>query len=160
MSTGPMGEEVWLKHHPVGLKVEAASAEIHAELVCPLETPSYLPGNMIMTQRHNFIVGVRKCIFIVQEAQAKFSENCETQGHTMKSTQIVPKWMWEWGSSVHRPPLPEWWDNLPPPVQKTTKQQHHLCCWGYSHHSGTGLSPAHEPSLAHHSSLLCLQAIN
>ena len=50
----------------------------------------------------------------------------------------------EWesgGSGGHQPPFPEWWDNLPPTVQKTVRQQHHLCSWGYNHQSGTELLP-------------------
>ena len=68
------------------------------------------------------------------------------------------------GSSGHQPPFPEWWDNLPPTVQKTARQQHHLSSWGYSHQSGTELLPTHGPSPSRHSyiysdSMPCLQAI-
>ena len=76
---------------------------------------------------------------------------------------MAPKWTREWGSGGHQPPFPEWWDNLPPTVQKTGRQQHHLCSWGYSHQSGTELLPTHGPSPSRRGSLLglhaCLQAI-
>ena len=63
------------------------------------------------------------------------------------------------GSGGHQPPFPEWWDNLPPTVQKTARQQHHLCSWGYSHQSGTELLPTHGPSPSWCSSLLWLHVL-
>ena len=63
------------------------------------------------------------------------------------------------GSGSHQPPFPEWWDNLPPIVQKTARQQHHLCSWGYSHQSGTELLPTHGPSPSRCGSLLWLNVL-
>ena len=63
------------------------------------------------------------------------------------------------GSGGHQPPFPEWWDNLPPTVQKTARQQHHLCSWGYSHQSGTELLPTHGPSPSWRGSLLWLNVL-
>ena len=63
------------------------------------------------------------------------------------------------GSGGHQPPFPEWWDNLPPIVQKTARQQHHLCSWGYSHQSGTELLPIRGPSPSWCSSLLWLNVL-
>ena len=63
------------------------------------------------------------------------------------------------GSGGHQPPFPEWWDNLPPTVQKTARQQHHLCSWGYSHKSGTELLPTHGPSPSWCDSLLWLNVL-
>ena len=78
----------------------------------------------------------------------------------MKSTLMAPKWTREWGGSGgHQPPFPDWWDNLPPTVQKTARQQHHLCRWGYSHQSGTELLPTHWPSPSWCSSLLWLNVL-
>ena len=57
------------------------------------------------------------------------------------------------------PPFPEWWDNLPPTVQKTARQQHHICSWGYSHQSGTELLPTHGPSPSWCGSLLWLNVL-
>ena len=62
-----------------------------------------------------------------------------------------------WAS--HQPPFSEWWDNLPPTVQKTARQQHHLCSWGYSHKSGTELLPTHGPSPSWCDSLLRLNVL-
>ena len=57
------------------------------------------------------------------------------------------------------PPFPKWWDNLPPLDQKIARQQYHLCCWGYSHHSGTELLPTHGPSPPRCNSLLRLNVL-
>ena len=68
---------------PVCLKVEKAmtSAEINAELVCPLRTPNFPPGaHDYDARRHNLIEAVSKCMISRQEAQAKFSEYHEAQG--------------------------------------------------------------------------------
>ena len=64
-------------------KVEEAmtSAEINAELVCPLGTPNFPPGTHDYDpQRHILIEGVSKCMISGQEAQAKFNEYLEAQG--------------------------------------------------------------------------------
>ena len=58
---------------PIGLKVEEAmtSAEINAELVCPLRTPNFPPGTHDYDpKRHDLIEGVSKCMISGQEAQA------------------------------------------------------------------------------------------
>ena len=68
---------------PIGLKVEEAmtSAEINAELVCPLMTPNFPPGTHDYDpKRHDLIEGVSKCMISGQEAQAKFNEFREAQG--------------------------------------------------------------------------------
>ena len=68
---------------PIGLKVEEAmtSAEINAELVCPLRTPNFPPGTHDYNpKRHDLIEGVGKCMISGQEAQAKFNEFREAQG--------------------------------------------------------------------------------
>ena len=68
---------------PVGLKVEAAmaSAEINAELVCPLGTPSYPRGTHDYDPKtHNLFEWVNKCMIFRTEAQAKFNEYHEAQG--------------------------------------------------------------------------------
>ena len=67
---------------PFGLKVEDAmtSAEIHAELVCPVRTPNYPPGTHDYDpKRHNLIEGISKCMISGQEAQAKLNEYREAQ---------------------------------------------------------------------------------
>ena len=66
-----------------GLKVEEAmtSAEINAELVCPLRTPNFPAGTHDNDpKRHDLIEGVSKCMISGQEAQAKFNEFHEAQG--------------------------------------------------------------------------------
>ena len=68
---------------PIGLKVEEVmtSAEINAELVCPLTTPNFPPGTHDYDpKRHNLIEGVSKCMISGQEAQAKFNEYRKAQG--------------------------------------------------------------------------------
>ena len=68
---------------PIGLKVEEAmtSAEINAELVCPLRTPNFPPGTHDYDpKRHDLIEGVSKCMISRQEAQAKFNEFREALG--------------------------------------------------------------------------------
>ena len=78
--------------------------------------------------------------------------------HMMKST-LMKNERESGDSGGHQPPFPEWWDNLPPTVQKTAKQQHHLCSWGYSHQSGTELIPTHGPSPSRCGSLLWLNVL-
>ena len=63
------------------------------------------------------------------------------------------------GSGGHQLPFPEWWDNLPPTVQKTARQQHHLCSRGFSHKSGTELLPTRGPSPSWCDSLLWLNVL-
>ena len=58
-----------------------ASAEIKAELVSPLGTPSFPPGmHDYDPKRHNLIEGVSECMISRQEAQAQFYEHHEAQG--------------------------------------------------------------------------------
>ena len=68
---------------PIGLEIEEAmtSAEINAELVCPLRTPNFPPGTHDYDpKRHDLIEGVSKCMISRQEAQAKFNEFLEALG--------------------------------------------------------------------------------
>ena len=68
---------------PICLKVEEAmtSAEINAELVCPLRTPKFPPGTHDYDpKRHDLIEGASKCMIYRQEAQAKFNEYRVAQG--------------------------------------------------------------------------------
>ena len=56
---------------PIGLKVEEAmtSAEINADLVCPLTTPNFPPGmHDYDPKRHDLIEGVSKCMISRQGA--------------------------------------------------------------------------------------------
>ena len=65
-------------HHS---QVSCSSAEINAELVCPLRTPNFPPGTHDYDpKRHDLIEGVSKCMISRQEAQAKFNEFREAQG--------------------------------------------------------------------------------
>ena len=64
--------------------------------------------------------------------------------------------MGKWNKTKY---FPEWWNNLPPTVQKTARQQHHLCSWGYSHQSGTELLPTHGLSPSRCGSLLWLNVL-
>ena len=78
---------------PVGFKVEEAmaSAEINAELVCPLRTPNFPPGTHDYgPKRHDLIEGVSKCMISRQEAQAKFNEYHEGQGSHDEYTLMAP----------------------------------------------------------------------
>ena len=62
---------------PVGLKVEEAltSADIDAEMVCPLKMPSFPPGtHEYDPERHSLIEGVSKFMITREEARAKFHE--------------------------------------------------------------------------------------
>ena len=68
---------------PVGLKVEEAmtSADINAELVCPLRTPNFPPGKHDYNpRRDDLIEGVSKSMISRQESQAEFGEYHEAQG--------------------------------------------------------------------------------
>ena len=137
------------------------SAEINAELVCPLRTPNFPPETHDYDpKRHDLIEWVSKCMISGQEAQAKFNEYREAQGsHDEVYTDGAKMNEKVGGSGGHQPPFPEWWDNLSPTVQKTARQQHHLCIWGYSHKSGTELLPTHGPSPSWCDSLLWLNVL-
>ena len=79
---------------PIGLKVEEAmtSAEINAQLVCPLRTPNFPPGTHDYDpKRHDLIEGVSKCMISGQEAKAKFNEFVKHKDHMMKSTLMARK---------------------------------------------------------------------
>ena len=109
---------------PIGLKVEEAmtSAEIDIETVCPLKTPTFLPGtHEYDPKRHSLIEGVSKCMITREEAQAKFKEYHDAQGPQDEVYTDGSKIDESGGSSGHQRPVPEWWDDLPPAVQKTPK---------------------------------------
>ena len=105
--------------HPIGLKVEEAmtSAEINAELVCPLRTPNFPPGTHDNDpERHTLIEGVSKCMISGQEAKAKFNENRKSQGSHNEVYTDGSKMNESGGSGGHQQPFPEWRDNPPPTV--------------------------------------------
>ena len=71
------GSMTRLPTQPIGLKVEGAlpSAEIGAEMVCPLKIPSFPPGTHgCNPERHSLIKVVSKFIITREKAQAKFNE--------------------------------------------------------------------------------------
>ena len=73
------------------------SAEIDAEMVCPLKTPSFLPGtHQYYPKRHSLIEGMSKCKIKREEAQAKFSITM-LNDHMMKSTLTDLRLMRQWG---------------------------------------------------------------
>ena len=57
-----------------------------------------------------------------KEAQAKFNEYHDAQGSHDEVYNDGSKMNESGGSSSHQLPFPEWWDNLPPTVQKTARQ--------------------------------------
>ena len=84
---------------PVGLKVKEAmtSAEINAELVCPLRTLNFPPGTHDYNpKKQDLIEGVSECMISRQEAQAKFNKYRVVQGSHDEVTLMAPKWMREW----------------------------------------------------------------
>ena len=150
--------------HPIGLKVEAAmaSAEIDAKLVRPLRIPAFPPGtHNYNPKRHNLIEGVNKCMISRPEAQAKFRVYQETLGSHDEVFTDGSKMNERVGAAavINHHLFPEWWDNLPLLDQKIARQQYHLCCWGYSHHSGTELLPTHGPNPPRCNSLLWLNVL-
>ena len=71
---------------PTPPKVEEAmtSAEINAELVCPLRTPNFPPGTHDYDpKRHDLIEGVSKCMSVMSFVKHK--------DHMMKSRLMAPK---------------------------------------------------------------------
>ena len=95
----------------IGLKVEAAMAyaEINAEFVCPLGTPSFPPGKHdYHPKRQHFIEGVSKRMISREEAQAKFNEYNEAQGSHDEVYTDGSKMNESGGSSGHQPPFPGW----------------------------------------------------
>ena len=113
------------------------------------------------------IVRLPQCQWSKPDGYGKISQCITTTKHSKAKTVCI-WWSLHWwlqnewkngGSGGHQPPFPEWWDNLPPTVQKTARQQHHLCSWGYSHQSGTELLPTHGPSPSWRGSLLWLNVL-
>ena len=159
----------WKRRHdptpapPIGLKVEEAmtSAEINAELVCPLRTPNFPPGTHDYDpKRHDLIEGVSKCMISGQEAQAKFNEFRETQGshdevytdgskmnEKMGAAAVINRHFQNGVTTCHQL------------SKKTARQHHHICSWGYRHQSGTELLPTHGPSPSRCGSLLWLNVL-
>ena len=136
----------------------SAPAQSLAKLVCPLRIPSFPPEtHNYNPKRHNPMEGVN--MISRPEAQAKFREYRETLGSLDEVFADGSKMNESGGSGSHQLPFPEWWDYLPPLDQKITRQQHHLCCWSYSHHSGTELLPTHGPSPLRCNSLLWLNVL-
>ena len=87
-------------NQPIGLKVEEAltSAELDAEMVCPLKIPSFPPGtHEYDPKRHSLIEGVSKCMITREEARAKFIEYHKALGQHDKSTLMDLRLMREWG---------------------------------------------------------------
>ena len=148
---------------PIGFKVEEAmtSAEINAELVCPLRTPNFPPGTHDYDpKRHDLVEGVSKCMISGQEAQAKFNEFREAQGSHDEVYTDGSKMNESGGSSGHQPPFPEWRDNLPPTVKKTitifaAEATAISLALNYYQHMG----PVHHDVVVYSDSMSCLQAI-
>ena len=85
---------------PIGLKVEEAmtSAEINAELVCPLRTPNFPPGTHDYDpKRHDHIEGVYNAWSPDKKPRLSSMSNVKHKDHMMKSTLMAPKWTREWG---------------------------------------------------------------
>ena len=144
---------------PIGLKVEEAmtSAEINAELVCPLRTPNFPPGTHDYDpKKHDLIEGVSKCMISGQEAQAKFNEFREAQGSHDEVYTDGSKMNERVGTAAV---INRHFQNGETTVQKTARQQHHICLWGYSHQSGTELLPTHGSNPSWCSSLLWLNVL-
>ena len=149
---------------PIGLKVEEVmtSAEINAELVCPLRTPNFPPGTHDYDpKRQDLIEGVSKCMISGQEAQAKFNEYREAQGsHDEVYTN---------GSKMYEKVGPAAVINRHFQNGETTCRQLSkrlpdnsstiFFSWGYSHKSGTELLPTHGPSPSWCDSLLWLNVL-
>ena len=96
---------------PVGLKVEEAmtSAEINAELVCPLRTPNFLPGTHDHDPKgHDLIEGVSKCMISGPEVQDNFNEYRKAQGSHDEVYTDGSRMNESGGSGSHQPPFPEW----------------------------------------------------
>ena len=149
----------WNRTHPLS-SLRASVRNRGSELVCPLGTPSFPPGmHDYDTKRHDLIERVSKWMISREEAQAKSNEYHEAHGSHDEIYTDVSKMKESRRISDHQPPFPGWWDNLLPTVQKTARQQHHLCCWGYSHHSGTELLPTHGSSSSRCISLLWLNVL-
>ena len=130
-------------NQPIGLKVEKAltSAEIDAEMVCPLKIPSFPPGtHEYNPKRHSLIEGVSKCMITSEEARTKFNEYHKALGQHDEVYTDVSKINERVGAAaVINRHFQNGETTCCPAVQKTPKLQHHLCCWGYGHHRGTGL---------------------
>ena len=115
---------------PIDFKVEAAmaSAEINAELVCPLRRTLNFPPRThdYDAKKHNLIEGM----ISRQEAPAMFNEYRETQGSHDEVYTDDSKINERVGAAavINR-------------LFQNTRQQHHLCCRSYSHQSGTELLP-------------------
>ena len=96
-----------------------------------LRIPSFPPGtHNYNPKRHNLIEGVSSCMISRQEAQANLVSIMKLKDHTMNFILMAPI-LNQNGETTCRP--------------LSKGLQHRLCCWGYSHHFGTGLLPGHGP---------------
>ena len=167
----------WKRRHdptpapPIGLKVEEAmtSAEINAELVCPLQTPNFPPGTHDYDpKRHDLIEGVSKCMISGQEAQAKFNEFREAQGshdevytdgskmNERVGAEAVINRHFQNGEKTCRQLSERLPDNSTIFAAEATAISLAL---NYSHQSGTELLPTHRPSPSRCSGLLWLNVL-
>ena len=145
--------------HPVGLRVEAAmvSAEINAELVCPLSTPSFPPGTHDYgTKRHNPIEANMRS----PDKKPRLSSVsiAKLKNHTMKSTLMAPKWTAEWGqrqSSTANSRMVRQPAATCPKAYQTTAPSLLLMSQPSLWHMG----PVHHDLVVYSESISCLQAI-
>ena len=145
---------------PIGLKIEEAmtSAEINAELVCPLRTPNFPPGTHDYDpKRHDLIEGVSKCMISRQEAQAKFNEFREALGSHDEVYTDGSKMNEKVGAAAV---INRHFQNGETTCRQLSKRlPDNSSSWGYSHQSGTELLPTHGPSPSWRGSLLWLNVL-
>ena len=103
-----------------GLKVEEAmtSAEIDVEMVCPPEDTKLSTWNTWVrsedTQPH--WRGEQ-----MHDNRRRVSGQIQWVLQCSRTTRWGLHWRRSGGSGGHQPPFPEWWDYLPPAVQKTPR---------------------------------------
>ena len=136
ISPGQMREEGWPSPRPLPLVSKLGSHGFGRDQFWiwsgSLRIPSLPPGtHNYNPKRHNLIEGVSRCMISRQEAQANLVSIMKLKYHTMNFTLMAPI-LNQNGETTCRP--------------LSKGLQHRLCCWGYSHHFGTGLLPGHGPS--------------
>ena len=148
---------------PIGLNVEAAktSAEINAELVCPLGTTSSPPGTHDYDPtRHNLIEGVSKCMISKQEAHAKSNGYCKSQGsHDEVYTEGSKMYKRVGAAAVINCHFQNGETTCYQLSKRLSDNSTITVCWSYSHHSSTELLPAHVSSSPWCSSLVWLNVL-
>ena len=123
------------------------SAEISAELVCPWGHPAFHQERTNRVPRNTSFKGWAHVYSPDKKPRLSSITIVKHKDHTMKFTPLMtPKWTRMWGQRQSSTPISIKVRQPAANCAKDCQTKAHLCCWGYSHQSGTGLLPVHGSS--------------